>query len=1376
MDIPETIIVGIKFYVLGPDDILRLSNIEIKNSILFQNDKPYPYGIHDEHLGTTDNSWDCKTCGNEKIKCPGHCGHLVLKSRILSPLFIPHIYNILKSVCHVCSRYTAMKKDCPHCQKEQRKYERSKSNPFIITSVVPPEMKKRETPHNIYKIFSKIIPSDVEKLGYSQKFHPTHLLPNVIVVSPNSIRPDAKIATSNKHNSNDITILLQKVIDANTAIPMEITDLTPMTPELDEMVVNLNIAVSDMIKGPSNIDGAKQHIGSRPLNAIMRLLQGKGGSIRKNIIAKRAWNQARSIITCNTDLPLDTIGVPIYVARRIKKKVHVREYNYKECLIYYENGSKKYPGSTHIIRNGIKKCTDIINKTTKLQIGDILYRDIIDGDIVNFNRQPTLELSSITAIRLKVILDSTIQMNVGICSYFNSDFDGDAMNLQFPHSQETEAEIENLSSVNDSLINNKDTTIKASQVLDSKIGLADITNSKTRFSKYHFMNMCNVLPFVPQYQDKQWYTGYDLITAYLQTNKVFVNYSRYATINASLYKEFFKVDDADAKVVIEHGKMLSGILDNSSIGENVKYNLFHTIFNQYGYKHTIDAIYYLQQFALYHVCTYKTYSISFKDFYINNECYEKIKESITGPLDNSKVILKHALNRELIPPFGQTLNDYYENVQINNLETTDYVLKLLLSYISPDNNLFKAIVTGAKGKMFNLKNILAYVGTISLNGQRIKKNFSLERTLPYYTRFDESPQARGFVTDSYAKGLSPLSFIKHLYDSRLSLILKALSTATAGTRQRKDMKSFESARITNNRVVMTDFNIIQPIYGGDGFAQTYNEEDHIAMFSADLSDEQFEKEFNGKHFVKDSVSKEELLHLEEEFKKLSKIRKKHRHSYIDSNRVDIPINIFKIFKSFMIESTGQLPIISTIKKINMFLKNLIYIYTNEIQEQQQTKMLQYFKHAIRPIKIYVHSYFNIATLNRHKIDSAILDLTMQQIKFRLMRSLIIPGTPIGSRTTMFINQPLTQKILDSHHYSGLGSQVSARSFMDKFNEIFTCKDTSKLPTASMRIYFTDDVQTDYYYVKMAAFNMEMVLLKDIVSKYQILYDPYDGDDPVVKKFEKSTGLVPYDTLMDVCYKLYIDKAKIIIKNITAESIYMLLTKLDPTLHIVYNSRLDSQFYFKIYLSKSTDAKIWNLLMLKAKLEEEILSVLVKGVRNIYATSTQEEVRKYVAPDGRIESKNVYYIQTSGTNMEEILSYDKIDVYRTYSDSIIEMYNMFGVISARNIIYRELYLNLENIDNKHYSLYADLMTCTGECTSIDKNGTKKRHESLLARITDSSPIQLLTNAAMYRGYDEINSLSNAMLLSQVPHIGDNYNKFAVDLDAYENLEDNILDDL
>lgn len=67
-------------------------------------------------------------------------------------------------------------------------------------------------------------------------------------------------------------------------------------------------------------------------------------------------------------------------------------------------------------------------------------RHLMDGDIVLYNRQPSLHKMSIMSHRVRVLPWRTFRFNECVCTPYNADFDGDEMNLHVPQTEEARAE------------------------------------------------------------------------------------------------------------------------------------------------------------------------------------------------------------------------------------------------------------------------------------------------------------------------------------------------------------------------------------------------------------------------------------------------------------------------------------------------------------------------------------------------------------------------------------------------------------------------------------------------------------------------------------------------------------------------------------------------------------------------------------------------------------------------------------------------------------------------------------------------------------------------------------------------------------------------
>ena len=79
-----------------------------------------------------------------------------------------------------------------------------------------------------------------------------------------------------------------------------------------------------------------------------------------------------------------------------------------------------------------------------------------------------------------------------------------------------------------------------------------------------------------------------------------------------------------------------------------------------------------------------------------------------------------------------------------------------------------------------------------------------------------SPQARGFVENSFISGLTPQELFFHAMGGRIGLIDTAVKTSTTGYIQRRLIKGLEDIKIEYDMTVRNNKNkIIQYSYGDD---------------------------------------------------------------------------------------------------------------------------------------------------------------------------------------------------------------------------------------------------------------------------------------------------------------------------------------------------------------------------------------------------------------------------------------------------------------------------------------------------------------------------------------------------------------------------------
>jgi DNA-directed RNA polymerase beta' subunit len=442
----------LSFYVLDNAENETDSNVTVNNKELFKADLPIAEGVYDAHMGTTDHMWLCESCGNTKSKCPGHPGSIMLKYPVKSPLFRDNILKWLKVVCFNCGKIVSNKKikaaktkilseyvkvsrivtKCPHCKADhphviKDKYEQ---NTFYV-ELSDGKFNTREElyNHEIKNILNRITDETVLKMGKPLRSHPKKFILDIIRVAPNTIRPDIRRVGGSRSNNSGITALTKNIVEINELLPDEIPEREGIDKNLRELYFNLNMAYYELVKGTS-VSGNQVRMvtnTNKAPSSIASRIPKKEGRIRRNLMGKRVRYMMRSVITGDNMLRLNEIGIPLSMAKSIQIPETVRAYNYDRLNTYYINRNTAYPGCSGVIKGGTGKMhsIDYLDEEYQLQEGDVLLRDMVTGDDIGFNRQPSLLFSSLSSLKC-VILNrgETLRHNVSVCNLFNSDFDG----------------------------------------------------------------------------------------------------------------------------------------------------------------------------------------------------------------------------------------------------------------------------------------------------------------------------------------------------------------------------------------------------------------------------------------------------------------------------------------------------------------------------------------------------------------------------------------------------------------------------------------------------------------------------------------------------------------------------------------------------------------------------------------------------------------------------------------------------------------------------------------------------------------------------------------------------------------------------------------
>jgi DNA-directed RNA polymerase II subunit RPB1 len=144
----------------------------------------------------------------------------------------------------------------------------------------------------------------------------------------------------------------------------------------------------------------------KPLKTIRQRLVGKEGRVRGNLMGKRVDYSGRTVITADPILSMQQVGVPRSIAANLTVREKVTSFNRDRLHGLVARGPRNHPGANYIEREDgdridLRYAQD--KNELMLELGWVVERHLNDGDVVLFNRQPSLHKMSIMAHYAKVL-------------------------------------------------------------------------------------------------------------------------------------------------------------------------------------------------------------------------------------------------------------------------------------------------------------------------------------------------------------------------------------------------------------------------------------------------------------------------------------------------------------------------------------------------------------------------------------------------------------------------------------------------------------------------------------------------------------------------------------------------------------------------------------------------------------------------------------------------------------------------------------------------------------------------------------------------------------------------------------------------------------
>ncbi|KAL8881089.1 MAG: hypothetical protein Q9198_001639 [Flavoplaca austrocitrina] len=1227
----------------------------------------------------------------------------------------PHPLKLLHDRFSTFNKSKSMKKEPP---KAKIQFEESFNKAKEASGDVKKHLHKAVddlNPLRVLNLFKQIPSSDVELLGMNPaEGRPEMFLWQYVPAAPVCIRPSVPNETSS--TEDDLTNKLSDITNINNLLREGLKNGLPIQTIMEQWeYLQTSIAIYINSDNPGiQAMGNAQHI-----RGLCQRLKGKQGRFRGNLSGKRVDFSGRTVISPDPNLAINEVAIPVRVAKRMTYPETVSRYNIGKLKNRVENGADKWPGANYICKKeqNIKqmlKYGKSKEHADNLRIGDTVERHLEDGDIVLFNRQPSLHKLSILSHYVKVRPHRTFSLNECVCNPYNADFDGDEMNLHVPQTEEARVEAVELMGVKHNLSTPKNGEPIISAIQDFITAAYLLSSKDVFYDRKSFVNICMYmvdgsmqldLPPPTILKPVMLWTGKQVFNVMMRPNKsspVKVNLDAACREYRKVQGQARDLDKNDGWLCVRNSEIMCGVMDKSTIGSGKKDSIFYVILRDFGPDAAVQAMNRLAKLAA-RWLTNQGFSIGISDVYPGGKLTEMKKLLVEQAYAKCDTLIENFKEGNLDKAAGCDEEETLENLISGILsKVRQEAGNVCITELSRWNSPMIMATSGSKGSNINVSQMVAVVGQQIIGGKRVADGFE-DRSLPHFPKNARQPPSKGFVRNSFFTGLHPTEFLFHAISGREGLVDTAVKTAETGYMSRRLMKSLEDLSTQyDNTVRNGSSHIIQFQYGDDRL-------DPVDM-EAKAKPVNFERTYTHSEATTWNHRARALLPYEiDEICKelLSRSRDRLLRQPLGNDKtvpdpsVDDPTA----------ESNSVLDYLYTVqqfvsRKADAVAAARRKLGLPECREENEKGGLRGAKGKAELFSQIVHAKAVKETLDRTaKVSEETLKTFIQACLGKYEKAQTEPGHAVGAVAAQSIGEPGTQMTLKTFHFAGVAG-MSITQGVPRIKEIINASKEISTPVITCELYHQKDVRA----ARIVKGRIEKTYLKDIdfetLNKLQL--------DLTIKDIEKALLKHRKLKLKPVNFRL---SRRIIEINLNPVSSSDKERKTTP--------KEDTEVFLRMQ-------------QIRRLLPEISLSGYERASRAIIKTDDND--------------RNTLLVE--GYGLRACMNTDGVRGTHTRTNSVMEMREVLGIEAARKTIIDEISLVMGDmdIDPRHMQLLADVMTYKGEVLGITRFGLSKMRDSVLQLASFEKTPDHLFEAAWHMKRDKIEGVSECIIMGQSMGIG------------------------
>lgn len=979
------------------------------------------------------------------------------------------------------------------------------------------------------------------------------------------------------------------------------------------------------------------------------------------------------------------------------------------------------------------------------------------------------------------------------------------MNLHLPQTPEAAIELREMVSVQKNLISPRLNSPIITLVQDSLLGIYRMSKPNVKFTNHNVMNLLSSMKHVTGMSEygNTW-SGQKLIEKTLPAISIHLP-------NKQFDDDKETKEDSQNFISITNGSYEKGIIDKNIVGKGTK-GIIHTIHNQHGSKATADFLKDIQRLIT-ECLLLDGFSVGISDLIADDSTKQRMIDVIRAKKEAVSKILKDIHLGVFENHTGKSDAEEFErkvNAELN--KATEEAGKLGERALAEDNRMTNMVKSGSKGKILNIAQMVACLGQQNVEGQRIRDGFT-HRTLPHFNKFDDSPEARGFVENSFMNGLTPEEFFFHAMGGREGLIDTAVKTAETGYTQRQLLKAMEDFRVEHDYTVRNARGrIVQFVYGDDGFDPQFVESQSLPLVNMTFEQMKDRVMFSPKETFRTFCEAAVCKKLKEE--KAWKKRMLGLLRQVEEDQIMVGTNILQTtYDTSVNYPVNFVRILDEVKHAcHITPQTMCDITPGDIMdtvEYLSDSMSLYNKSSSQLTQVLLRYYLNPKTLmTKHRMTRSGLSMYVAKIEQIFQRACCDPGEFVGCIAAQSIGEPSTQLTLNTFHQAGKSSASAVTRGVPRLKEIIH---VSKNPKGrEMILRLRPQYRTAKEDAMRVKHSIETIYLRDILEKSAIYFDPKDdsplleADHAWMKDFREFERMIEDDeetpesstdstdeqkNTSVFVLRMIIDKEAMMMNDITMEEVAYHIgndPKLSAIMKVMYSddNHTDLIFRFRLYDETSKNSHYDNDdLKALMNLEKEIGNLQIRGIGSIKKVILEEstylekkskaDAKSMRTPDvvtGGFAASKEWQLRTDGSDFISILSHPAIDPRHVYSNDINHTLKYLGVEAARNVILEEIGIVIQDayVNSRHLQILADTMTIRGELTPINRFGINSRNSGPLGKASFEETSEVFIKAGIFGEFDPVTGVSANIMVGQPIRGGTGFSDILFDEEEHTSL--------